>query len=60
MKARRCRVFLLLEDDTVGSVMCDHPNAPIRFQGKKVIYATPQLNDIDLLRMMLKSTTIGT
>jgi hypothetical protein len=59
MKARRCRVFLLLEDDTVGSVMCDHFKSPVQYQGKKVIFATPQLNDIDLLRMMLKSTMIG-
>ncbi len=59
MKARRCRVFLLLEDDTVGSVMCDHSKSPMQFQGKKVIFATSQMNDIDLLRMMLKSTTIG-
>jgi hypothetical protein len=59
MKSRRQRLFLLLEDDTVGSVVCENFRSPARHQGKSVIFATPQIKDIDLLRMMLKSTTIG-
>ena len=59
MKPRRQRLFLLLEDDTVGSVVCEDFRSPARHQGKKVIYATSQLNDIDMLRMMLRSTTFG-
>ncbi len=59
MKSRRQRLFLLLEDDTVGSVLCEHLRSPARHQGKKVIFATPQMNDIDILRMMLRSTTFG-
>jgi hypothetical protein len=59
MKPKRCRVFLLLEDDTIGSLLCDHFRSPARYQGKKVIFATPQLNEIDILRMMLRSTAIG-
>jgi len=59
MKSKRQRVFLLLEDDTVGSVVCEHFYSPSRHQGKKVIFATARLNDIDILRMMLKSTMIG-
>jgi hypothetical protein len=59
MKSKRQRLFLLLEDDTVGSVVCEHFRSPDRYQGKSVIFATPQMKDIDILRMMLKSTTIG-
>jgi hypothetical protein len=59
MKSKRQRLFLLLEDDTVGSVVCEHFQSPARHQGKRVIFATPQLNDIDILRMMLRSTMIG-
>jgi hypothetical protein len=59
MKSKRQRFFLLLEDDSVGSVVCEHFQSPARHQGKRVIFATPQLNDIDILRMMLKSTMIG-
>jgi hypothetical protein len=59
MKSRRQRLFLLLEDDTVGSVVCENFRSPARHQGKSVIFATPQIKDIDLLRMMLKSTTFG-
>jgi len=53
------KVFLLLEDDTVGSVKCDHFNPPSTYQGRKVIFAAPQLTDIDLLRMILRSTVVG-
>jgi ERCC4-related helicase len=59
MKTKRCRVFLLLEDDTIGSLMCERMKSPSRYQGKKVIFATPQLSEIDILRLMLKSTAIG-
>jgi hypothetical protein len=57
MKGRK--VFLLLEDDTVGSVKCNHFNPPSTYQGRKVIFAAPQLTDIDLLRMILRSTVVG-
>lgn len=59
MKSKRQRFYLLLEDDTVGSVVCDDFRSPARHQGKSVIFAAPQMKDIDLLRMILKSTTIG-
>ena len=59
MKSKRCRVFLLLEDDTIGSLVCDRFESPARYQGKKVIFATHQLNEIGILRAMLKSTMIG-
>ena len=57
MKGRK--FFLLLEDDTVGSVKCNHFNPPSTYQGRKVIFAAPQLTDIDLLRMILRSTVVG-
>ncbi len=57
MKGRK--IFLLLEDDTVGSVKCNHFNPPSTYQGRKVIFAAPQLTDIDLLRMTLRSTVVG-
>ncbi len=57
MKGRK--FFLLLEDDTVGSVKCNHFNPPSTYQGRKVIFAAPQLTDIDLLRMTLRSTVVG-
>jgi len=40
-------------------VVCEHFQSPARHQGKRVIFATPLMNDIDILRMMLKSTMIG-
>lgn len=57
MKGRK--FFLLLEDDTVGSVKCNHFSPPSTYQGRKVIFAAPQLTDIDLLRMILRSTVVG-
>jgi len=53
------KVFLLLEDDTVGSVRCNPFTPPSTYQGRKVIFAAPQLTDIDLLRMTLRSTVVG-
>ncbi len=58
MKSKRQRFFLLLEDDTVGSVMCEAFRSPARYQGKSVIFATPKRDDIHMLRMMLRSTTV--
>ncbi len=59
MEMKGKKVFLLLEDDTVGSVRCHHFNPPSTYQGRKVIFAAPQLTDIDLLRMILRSTVVG-
>jgi hypothetical protein len=59
MKSKKQRLFLLLEDDTIGSVLCGDSRSPARYQGKSVIFATSRRNDIQILRMMLKSTTIG-
>jgi hypothetical protein len=59
MGTKGSKVFLLLDDDTVGSVKCNHFKPPSRYQGRKVIFAAPQLMDIDLLRMTLRSTIVG-
>jgi hypothetical protein len=59
MGVKGSKVFLLLDDDTVGSVKCNHFKPPSVYQGRKVIFATPQIMDIDLLRMTLRSTVVG-
>jgi len=59
MEMKGSKVFLLLEDDTVGSVKCNHFNPPSTYQGRRVIFAAPHLMDIDLLRMTLRSTIVG-
>jgi len=56
---KRSKIFLLLEDDTIGSVACNNFKSPSTYQGKKVIFAAPQLTDIDMLRMILRSTLVG-
>lgn len=55
MKTRPAKVFLLLEDDTIGSIPSSPKKMPTKYQGKKVIFATPDLIDINLLRVTLKS-----
>jgi len=56
---RRSKIFLLLEDDTIGSVTSNPLKSPSTYQGKKVIFAAPHLTDIDMLRMILRSTLVG-
>ncbi|MBM4331085.1 MAG: hypothetical protein FJ117_07630 [Deltaproteobacteria bacterium] len=56
---KRSKVFLLLEDDTVGAVTCNNFKSPSTYQGRKVIFAAPHLTDIDMLRMTLRSTVVG-
>jgi len=56
---RRSKIFLLLEDDTIGSLTSSPLKSPSTYQGKKVIFAAPHLTDIDMLRMILRSTLVG-
>lgn len=58
MKTRSTKVFLLLEDDTIGSLPSSSKKIPAKYQGKKVIFATPDLIDINLLRVTLKSALL--
>lgn len=58
MKTRQTKVFLLLEDDTIGSLTSSPKKIPHKYQGKKVIFATPDLIDINLLRVTLKSALL--
>jgi hypothetical protein len=53
------KVFLLLEDDTIGSVIYNNFKSPSTYQGRKVIFAAPHLTDIDILRVTLRSTVVG-
>lgn len=55
MGTKNAKVFLLLEDDTIGSLPSCPKKIPTKYQGKKVIFATPDLIDINLLRVTLKS-----
>lgn len=59
MNMKRSKIFLLLEDDTIGSVTSNHLKSPSTYQGKKVFFAAPHLTDIDMLRMILRSTLVG-
>jgi hypothetical protein len=56
---KRSKIFLLLEDDTIGSVKSNNYKSPSTYQGKKVIFAAPHITDIDMLRMILRSTLVG-
>ncbi len=58
MKTRPTKVFLLLEDDTIGFLSSNPKKIPTKYQGKKVIFATPDLIDINLLRVTLKSALL--
>jgi hypothetical protein len=55
----RFKLYLLLEDNTVRSVTCSKPKNPHKYRGRKVIFAAPQLEDINLLRITLRSASIG-
>ncbi len=58
MKTRPTKVFLLLEDDTIGSLSSSSKKIPTTYNGKKVVFATPDLIDINLLRVTLKSARL--
>ncbi|MGB9699810.1 MAG: hypothetical protein ACPL5I_10535 [Thermodesulfobacteriota bacterium] len=58
MKSKQIKVFLLLEDDTIGSLSFSPKKIPTKYQGKKVIFAAPDLLDINLLRVTLKSALL--
>ncbi len=58
MKTRQTKVFLLLEDDTISSLPANSKKIPTTYNGKKVVFATPDLIDINLLRVTLKSARL--
>jgi hypothetical protein len=55
----RFKLYLLLEDNTVRSITCNKFKNPHKYGGRKVIFAAPQLEDINLLRLTLRSALIG-
>jgi hypothetical protein len=55
----RFKLYLLLEDNTVRSITCNKFKNPHKYGGRRVIFAAPQLEDINLLRLTLRSALIG-
>jgi hypothetical protein len=55
----RSKFYLLLEDNTIKSITRSILRPPHRYQGKRVIFAANELEDIDLLRITLRSALIG-
>jgi hypothetical protein len=55
----RFKFYLLLEDNTIRSITRRIFRPPQRYRGKRVIFAANDLEDIDLLRITLRSALIG-
>jgi len=55
----RFKLYLLLEDNTVRSITCNKSKNPHKYRGRKVIFAAPELENINLLRITLRSASIG-
>ncbi len=55
----RFKLYLLLEDNTIRSITCNKSKNPHQYRGRKVIFAATQLEDINLLRLTLRSALIG-
>ena len=55
----RFKFYLLLEDNTIRSISRHILKPPHTYQGKRVIFAANQLEDITLLRITLRSALIG-
>jgi hypothetical protein len=55
----RFKFYLLLEDNTVRSITRNIFKPPHRYQGKRVFFAASHLEDINLLRITLRSASIG-
>ena len=59
MEMNRSKIFLLLDDNTIRSISCNKIRPPSRYRGRKVIFAAPELEDVNLLRITLRSALIG-
>ena len=55
----RFKFYLLLEDNTIRSITRRVFRPPQMYQGKRVVFAANDLEDIDLLRITLRSALIG-
>ena len=55
----RFKFYLLLEDNTIRSITRSILRPPHRYQGKRVVFAANALEEIDLLRITLRSAVIG-
>jgi hypothetical protein len=55
----RFKFYLLLEDNTIRSITRRILRPPQRYRGKRVVFAANDPEDIDLLRITLRSALIG-
>jgi hypothetical protein len=55
----RFTFYLLLEDNTIRSITRSILRPPHRYQGKRVVFAANAPEEIDLLRITLRSAMIG-
>jgi len=55
----RFKFYLLLEDNTIRSISRNILRPPHMYQGKRVIFAANHLEDINLLRITLRSALSG-
>lgn len=55
----RFKFYLLLEDNTIRSISRNILRPPHKYQGKRVIFAASHLEDINLLRITLRSALIS-
>jgi hypothetical protein len=53
------KFYLLLEDNTIRSITRRIFRPPQMYRGKRVVFAANDLEDIDLLRITLRSALIG-
>jgi hypothetical protein len=53
------KFYLLLEDNTIRSITRRVFRPPQMYRGKRVVFAANDLEDIDLLRITLRSALIG-
>jgi hypothetical protein len=59
MSFNRLKLYLLLEDNTIKSIIRNKSKPPQKYRGRKVIFAAYHLEDINMLRITLRSALIG-
>jgi hypothetical protein len=59
MGLNRLKFYLLLEDNTIKSIIRNKFKPPQKYRGRRVIFAAYHLEDINMLRLTLRSALIG-
>jgi hypothetical protein len=59
MGLNRFKFYLLLEDNTIKSIIRNKFKPPQKYRGRRVIFAVNHLEDINMLRITLRSALIG-